>query len=64
MYTITKDTVFNLNTRMVIATNDFHVSEDSKGVFILNYWEQCSCKDVNVKPVYYVESMNARDLYI
>ncbi len=64
MYTINKDTLFSLNAKKVIATNDFNISEDSKGIFILNYWEQCNCKDLDIKPVYYVESTDERDLYV
>lgn len=61
---ICKGTKFTLRDKRVIATNDFKIREDEHGYFILNFWEQCDCEDIDVLPVTFIRCENERELYV
>lgn len=64
MYKIQKNTVFKIGERRVIAINDIDISNDEKGYFILNFWEQCDYKDIEVLPVAFAKCETLEELYV
>ncbi len=45
----------------VVLMEDF--DSDAKGYLILNFWEQCDYKDINVLPVSFAKCENDREYY-
>ncbi|MBQ2744808.1 MAG: hypothetical protein IJF37_04230 [Lachnospiraceae bacterium] len=64
MYSISKNTVFLIKNKKVIALNDIHIANDEKGYFILNFWEQCDYKDIEVLPVAFAKCETLEELYV
>lgn len=60
---IKRNTVFKVKNTKVIMNRNLQVSENSKGYFILNFWDQCSYPDITVFPVEYVECIRDEDEY-
>lgn len=60
---IEKNIVFKVRDTKVIMNRNLQVSENSKGYFILNFWDQCNCPDITVFPVEYVECIRDEDEY-
>ena len=60
---ICKGTVFALGKKRVIAMSDMHISEQDRGYFILNFWEQCSYREIDVLPVAFVRCEDEKELY-
>lgn len=63
MIRINKNQVFSVKGTKVMSTENIYISENEKGYFILNFWEQCSCADINVLPVVFVVCKGEREFY-
>ena len=64
MYYIAKNAVFKVGEKRVIALGDIHIAKGDKGYFILNFREQCDCKDLDVLPVAFAKCGTNEELYV
>ena len=61
---IAKNTILVLNGQKVMLTNNTCIKEDEQGYFILNFWEPCENKDMDVIPVVFVGCNNKNERYV
>ena len=64
MIKIDRNKIFKLANKKVILTNDVCITENDKGYFILNFWEQCEYEDVDIFPVAFIKCESEEELYI
>lgn len=61
---IPKLQTFKLNGRMVFSYEDIRIENKDNGVFILDMWNRCDEKNIDIFPVKYVECRSLQEMYI
>ena len=61
---IPKLQTFKLNGRTVFSYEDIRIENKDNGVFILDMWNRCDEKNIDIFPVKYVECRSPQEMYI
>ena len=61
---IPKFQTFKLNGRTVFSYEDIRIENKDNGVFILDMWNRCDEKNIDIFPVKYVECRSLQEMYI
>ena len=61
---IPKLQTFKLKGRTVFSYEDIRIENKDNGVFILDMWNQCDEKNIDIFPVKYVECRSPQEMYI
>lgn len=61
---IPKLQTFKLNGRTVFFYEDIRIENKDNGVFILDMWNRCDEKNIDIFPVKYVECRSLQEMYI
>ncbi len=61
---INRNTIFYLKGKKVFATEDINIDDKDKGLFILNFWEQCDYYDTRILPTIFVHCETKEEEYV
>ena len=61
---IPKLQTFKLYGRTVFSYEDIRIENKDNGVFILDMWNRCDEKNIDIFPVKYVECRSLQEMYI
>lgn len=61
---ISKLQAFKLKGRTAFSYEDIYIKNKDNGVFILDMWNQCNEKNIDMFPVKYVECVSPQEMYI
>lgn len=61
---IPKLQIFKLKGRTVFSYEDIRIENKDNGVFILDMWNRCDEKNIDIFPVKYVECRSLQEMYI
>ena len=58
-----KGTICKVKETKVMITEDVVIGENEDGFFILNFWEQCNLKDIELFPVIFAKCSDEQEAH-